>query len=137
MISPSALVRWSTAGDRIERRARHGAAHPAEPEERRRSAHHEAGHAIIGMLTSDADPVRKVSIIPRHRAGGHALGPRDRRCSHDRPYLLGNLKVALGGRVAEEHVLDDITTGAQNDIKQATSLASLTVGAANPVRYSL
>jgi cell division protease FtsH len=108
------------SGDRIERRARHGAAHPAEPEERRRSAHHEAGHAIIGMLTSGADPV------PRHRAGGHALGPRGRRFSYDRPYLLGKLKVALGGRVAEELVLDDITAGAQNDIKQTTSLASLT-----------
>ena len=98
-------------------------------EERRRSAYHEAGHAIIGMLTPGADPVRKVSIIPRGIALGVTLSaPEADRFSYDRPYLLGKIKVALGGRVAEELVFDDITTGAQNDIKQATELARNMVG---------
>ena len=97
--------------------------------ERRRTAYHEAGHAIIGMLTPGADPVRKVSIIPRGIALGVTLSaPEADRFSYDRPYLLGKLKVALGGRVAEELVFDDITTGAQNDIKQATELARSMVG---------
>ena len=99
------------------------------PEERRRTAYHEAGHAIIGMLTPGADPVRKVSIIPRGIALGVTLSaPEADRFSYDRPYLLGKIKVALGGRVAEELVFDDITTGAQNDIKQATEIARNMVG---------
>jgi len=98
-------------------------------QERRRSAYHEAGHAIIGMLTPAADPVRKVSIIPRGIALGVTLSaPEADRFSYDRSYLLGKLKVALGGRVAEELVFDEITTGAQNDIKQATELARNMVG---------
>ncbi len=98
-------------------------------EERRRTAYHEAGHAIIGMLTPGADPVRKVSIIPRGIALGVTLSaPEADRFSYDRQYLLGKIKVALGGRVAEELVFDDITTGAQNDIKQATELARNMVG---------
>jgi cell division protease FtsH len=98
-------------------------------EERRRTAYHEAGHAIIGMLTPGADPVRKVSIIPRGIALGVTLSaPEADRFSYDRPYLLGKIKVALGGRVAEELVYGEITTGAQNDIKQATELARNMVG---------
>jgi len=98
-------------------------------EERRRSAYHEAGHAIVGMLTPGADPVRKVSIIPRGIALGITLSaPEADRFSYDRAYLLGKINVALGGRVAEELVFDDITTGAQNDIKQATELARNMVG---------
>ena len=98
-------------------------------EERRRTAYHEAGHAIIGMLTPGADPVRKVSIIPRGIALGVTLSaPEADRFSYDRGYLLGKINVALGGRVAEELVFDDITTGAQNDIKQATELARNMVG---------
>ena len=98
-------------------------------EERTRTAYHEAGHAIIGMLTPGADPVRKVSIIPRGIALGVTLSaPEADRFSYDRPYLLGKLRVALGGRVAEELVFEDITTGAQNDIKQATELARNMVG---------
>jgi cell division protease FtsH len=97
--------------------------------ERRRTAYHEAGHAIVGMLTPGADPVRKVSIIPRGIALGVTLSaPEADRFSYDRPYLIGKLKAALGGRVAEELVFDDITTGAQNDIKQATELARNMVG---------
>jgi len=98
-------------------------------EERCRSAYHEAGHALIGMLTPGADPVRKVSIIPRGIALGVTLSaPEADRFSYDRPYLLGKIKVALGGRVAEELVFEDITTGAQSDIKQATELARNMVG---------
>ena len=97
--------------------------------DRRRTAYHEAGHAIIGMLTPGADPVRKVSIIPRGIALGVTLSaPEADRFSYDRGYLLGKLRVALGGRVAEELVFDDITTGAQNDIKLATELARNMVG---------
>ena len=91
--------------------------------------YHEAGHAIVGMLTPGADPVRKVSIIPRGVALGVMLSaPEADRFSYDRPYLLGKIKVALGGRVAEEQVFDDITTGAQADIKDVTQLARRMVG---------
>jgi cell division protease FtsH len=99
------------------------------PEERRRTAYHEAGHAIIGTLTPGADPVRKVSIIPRGIALGVTLSaPEADRFSYDRRYLLGKINVALGGRVAEELVFDDITTRAQDDIKQATELPRNMVG---------
>ena len=78
-------------------------------EGRRRSAYHEAGHAIIGMLTPGADPGRKVSIIPRGIALGITLSAQEAdRFSYDRAYLLGKIEVALGGRVAEELVFDDI-----------------------------
>jgi cell division protease FtsH len=98
-------------------------------QERRRTAYHEAGHAIVGMLTPGADPVRKVSIIPRGIALGVTLSaPEADRFSYDRPYLMSKIMVALGGRVAEELVFGEITTGAQNDIKQATELARNMVG---------
>ena len=81
------------------------------------------------MLTPGADPVRKVSIIPRGIALGVTLSaPEADRFSYDRAYLRGKIEVALGGRVAEELVFDDITTGAQNDIKQATEVARNMVG---------
>ena len=99
------------------------------PLERRRTAYHEAGHAIVAMLTPGADPVRKVSIIPRGVALGVTLSaPEADRFSYDRAYLLGKIEVALGGRVAEELIFDDITTGAQNDLKQVTELARKMVG---------
>jgi cell division protease FtsH len=99
------------------------------PEERRRTAYHEAGHAIVAMLTPGADPVRKVSIIPRGISLGVTLSaPEADRFSYDRPYLLGKVKVALGGRVAEELVFEDVTTGAQADIKDVTALARKMVG---------
>ena len=83
-------------------------------EERRRTAYHEAGHALVGMLTPGADPVRKVSIIPRGIALGVTFSaPEADRFSYDRPYLLGKIKVALGGRVAEELVYGEVTTGAR------------------------
>jgi len=98
-------------------------------EERRRTAYHEAGHALIGMLTPGADPVRKVSIIPRGIALGITFSaPEADRFSYDRPYLFGKIKIALGGRVAEELIYSEVTTGAQNDIKQATELARNMVG---------
>jgi cell division protease FtsH len=93
-------------------------------EDRRRIAYHEAGHAIVGMLTPGADPVRKVSIIPRGQALGVTLSaPELDRFNYDEPYLLGKIKVACGGRVAEELVFGDVTTGAESDIQQVTQIA--------------
>lgn len=80
------------------------------PAERRRAAYHEAGHALVGMLIPGADPVRKVSIIPRGIALGVTLSaPEADRFSYDRAYLIGKIKVALGGRVAEELMFDEVT----------------------------
>jgi cell division protease FtsH len=92
--------------------------------ERRRNAYHEAGHAIVSMLTPGADPLRKVSIIPRGAALGVTLSaPESDRFSYDRDYLLGKIRVALGGRVAEEVVFSNVSTGAQADIRTVTDLA--------------
>jgi cell division protease FtsH len=93
-------------------------------DDRERTAYHEGGHAIVGMLTAGADPVRKVSIIPRGMALGVTFSaPESDRFSYDRDYLLGRIKVALGGRVAEELVYGTITTGAESDIQQLTQIA--------------
>ena len=90
-------------------------------DDRRRTAYHEAGHAIVGMLTPGADPVRKVSIIPRGQALGVTFSAPDAdRFNFDEAYLLARIKVALGGRAAEEIVLGDLTTGAESDIQQLT-----------------
>ncbi len=81
-------------------------------EDRRRTAYHEAGHAIVGMLTPGADPVRKVSIIPRGQSLGVTFSAPDAdRFNFDERYLLAQIKVALGGRAAEELVFGDMTTG--------------------------
>src|SRR4051794_27373616 len=97
--------------------------------DRRRTAYHEGGHAIVGMLTAGADPVRKVSIIPRGLALGVTLSaPEGDKFSYDEEYLLGKIKVALGGRVAEELVFGEITTGAESDIQQLTEIARRMVG---------
>jgi cell division protease FtsH len=98
-------------------------------EDRRRTAYHEAGHALVGMLTPGADPVRKISIVPR----GHALGvtfqsPDADRYSYSASYLRGRIAGALAGRAAEELVYDDVTTGAENDLEQATGIAKQMVG---------
>ena len=99
------------------------------PAERKRTAYHEAGHAIVAMFTEDADPVRKVSIIPRGMALGVTLSaPEADRFSYDKAYLLGKIKVALGGRVAEEMIFEEVTTGAQSDLKQVTEIARRMVG---------
>jgi cell division protease FtsH len=97
--------------------------------DRRRTAIHEAGHAIVGMLTAEADPVRKVSIIPRGIALGATFSsPADDRLSYDEGYLLARIKVALGGRAAEELVYDELTTGAESDLEQLTEIARQMVG---------
>jgi cell division protease FtsH len=99
------------------------------PEDRERTAYHESGHALVGMLTPSADPVRKVSIIPRGMALGVTLStPDSDRVSYSREDLDAKIKVALGGRVAEEIVYDTITTGAESDIQQLTQIARQMVG---------
>ena len=98
-------------------------------EDRRRTAYHEAGHAIMGMLTPGADPVRKVSIIPRGMALGVTFSAPDAdRFNFDERHLIAQIKVALGGRSAEEVVFGDITTGAESDIQQLTRIARAMVG---------
>jgi cell division protease FtsH len=99
------------------------------PEDRERTAYHESGHALVGMLTPNADPVRKVSIIPRGMALGVTLSTPDAdRVSYSREDLDAKIKVALGGRVSEEIVYDTITTGAESDIQQLTQIARQMVG---------
>jgi len=100
-----------------------------EPADRERTAYHESGHALVGMLTPSADPVRKVSIIPRGMALGVTLStPDSDRVSYSLEELHAKIKVALGGRVAEEVVYGRITTGAESDIQQLTMIARQMVG---------
>ena len=99
------------------------------PEDRERTAYHESGHALVGMLTPDADPVRKISIIPRGQALGVTLSTPDADVvSYSREDLEAKINVALGGRVAEEVVYGKITTGAESDIQQLTQIARQMVG---------
>ena len=99
------------------------------PEDRERTAYHESGHALVGMLTPDADPVRKVSIIPRGQALGVTLStPEGDVVSYSREDLEAKIDVSLGGRVAEEVVYGKITTGAESDIQQLTNIARQMVG---------
>jgi cell division protease FtsH len=98
-------------------------------EEKRRTAYHEAGHALVGMLTPGADPVRKISIVPR----GHALGvtfqsPDTDRHFYSEGYLRGRLAGLLGGRAAEQLAFGDVTTGSEHDLEQATALARQMIG---------
>ena len=98
-------------------------------EERRRTAYHEAGHALIGMLQPGADPVRKVSIIPRGRALGVTLStPASDRYGYDANYLRGRIIGALGGMAAEQEVFNVVTTGAENDLEMVTRIARSMVG---------
>jgi cell division protease FtsH len=97
--------------------------------DRERTAYHEAGHALVGMLTPGADPVRKVSIIPRGMALGVTLStPDSDRVSYSREDLEAKIRVALGGRVAEELIYGTITSGAESDIQQLTAIARQMVG---------
>ena len=97
--------------------------HIMSDEERRLTAYHEGGHTLVGMMLEHADPVHKVTIIPRGRAGGYTLMlPKEDRSYATRSELLDRLKVAMGGRVAEEVVLKEISTGASQDIKQASRI---------------
>jgi len=93
-------------------------------EEKRVTAYHEAGHTLVGLKVPNADPVHKVTIIPR----GMALGvtqqlPEGDRHNYSQEYLLGQIAILMGGRIAEETFLGSITTGASNDIERATELA--------------
>jgi cell division protease FtsH len=97
--------------------------------DRERTAYHEAGHALAGMLNPDADPVRKVSIIPRGVALGVTFAsPEADRFSHDEDYLRAKIQVALAGRAAEWIVYGNVTTGAESDIAQLTDIARGMVG---------
>ncbi|HTR32594.1 MAG TPA: ATP-dependent zinc metalloprotease FtsH [Gaiellaceae bacterium] len=99
------------------------------PADRRRTAYHEGGHAIVGMLTPGADPVRKISIIPRGIALGVTFAAPDTdRFNYSELELRAKIKVALGGRAAEEVVFGDLTTGAESDIQQLTQIARQMVG---------
>ena len=93
------------------------------PFEKRIVAYHEAGHALVGYLLPNTDPVHKVSIIPRGRAGGYTLMfPEEDRYYMTKTELLDRISTLLGGRVAEKLVLKDISTGAQNDLERATQI---------------
>jgi cell division protease FtsH len=99
------------------------------PKDRERTAYHESGHALVGMLTPGADPVRKVSIIPRGMALGVTLStPDSDRVSYSREELEAKIRVSLGGRAAEEIVYGSITSGAESDIQQLTQIARQMIG---------
>jgi cell division protease FtsH len=94
------------------------------PEERKITAYHESGHTLVAKLIPGTDPIHKVTIIPR----GMALGltqqlPMDEKHTYPKTYLNNNIAILMGGRVAEELVLHDMTTGAGNDLERATELA--------------
>ena len=93
-------------------------------EERRNTAYHEAGHALIGKLLPKCDPVHKVTIIPRGRALGVTMSlPEKDRYSYDKEYMLNQIAMLFGGRIAEEVFMNQMTTGASNDFERATHLA--------------
>jgi cell division protease FtsH len=93
-------------------------------EEKRNTAYHEAGHTLVGIKVPNADPIHKVSIIPRGMALGVTMQlPEADRYSHTKDYLEGQVAILMGGRIAEEIFLNHMTTGASNDIERATELA--------------
>ncbi len=93
-------------------------------DERRSTAYHEAGHAVLGRLLPKCDPVHKVTIIPRGRALGVTMSlPERDRYSYDRVYMLSQISMLFGGRIAEEVFMNEMTTGASNDFERATHLA--------------
>ena len=94
------------------------------PEDRKITAYHEAGHALVAYYTAGADPVHKITITPRGRALGiTAQLPENEKFNYQKKYLLGRLNILMGGRAAEQIIFDDITTGAGNDIEVATGIA--------------
>lgn len=94
------------------------------PDEKKMVAYHEAGHAVIGLKVNKASVVQKVTIVPRGRAGGYALyTPVEEKFNYAKSELLAMITSALGGRVAEEIIFNDVTTGAYDDFKRATKLA--------------
>ncbi len=95
-----------------------------DEEERRNTAYHEAGHALIGKLLPKSDPVHKVTIIPRGRALGVTMSlPEKDKYSYDREYMLNKIAMLFGGRIAEEVFMNQMTTGASNDFERATQMA--------------
>jgi cell division protease FtsH len=93
-------------------------------EERRNTAYHESGHALIGKLMPKCDPVHKVTIIPRGRALGVTMSlPAQDRYSYDKDYMLNQISMLFGGRIAEEVFMNQMTTGASNDFERATTIA--------------
>jgi cell division protease FtsH len=93
-------------------------------EERRNTAYHESGHALIGKLLPKCDPVHKVTIIPRGRALGVTMSlPAQDRYSYDKDYMLNQISMLFGGRIAEEVFMNQMTTGASNDFERATHIA--------------
>ena len=126
-------VRWGRA-----KRSRE-----VDENDRKMTAYHEAGHALVQYLLKDADPLHKVSIIPRGPMGGATFSlPEKDRLYYSKKYCLAQLQVCFGGRVAEELFCDDITSGAQSDIKQATMIAREMItewgmgDELGPIRYS-
>ena len=114
-----------------------------EEKDRKVTAYHEAGHAIVSVKTPDQDPVHKVTIVSRGRALGATLSlPERDDYNHWRRKLLGRIAVCFGGRIAEEIVFGDVSAGAQNDIEQATNLAKVMVcelgmsPAVGPIKYT-
>ena len=114
-----------------------------EEEDKKVTAYHEAGHAIVSMLTPDQDPVHKVTIVSRGRALGATMSlPEKDDYNHWRKKLLGRIAVCFGGRVAEDLVFGDVSAGAQNDIEQATNLARVMVcelgmsAKVGPIKYT-
>ncbi|MEK7566873.1 MAG: ATP-dependent zinc metalloprotease FtsH, partial [Patescibacteria group bacterium] len=98
--------------------------HILSPKEKKISAYHEAGHALVAAVMPEADPVHKVSIISRGRAAGYTLKiPIEDRHLYSKAHFLAELAVALGGYAAEKTIFSEITTGASNDLKQATAVA--------------
>jgi cell division protease FtsH len=93
-------------------------------EEKKLTAYHEAGHALVASVTEGADPVHKVSIIPRGQALGMTMQlPIDEKHGYSKKYIEGRLSIMMGGREAEELIFNELTTGAGNDLEQATSIA--------------
>ena len=93
-------------------------------DEKKTTAYHEAGHTLVAALTKGADPVHKVTIIPRGRALGVTMQlPIDEKHGYSKEYVEGRLAILMGGRAAEELIFDELTTGAGKDIEQATKIA--------------
>src|SRR5439155_20217118 len=94
------------------------------PADRERIAYHESGHALLGLLQADADPVRRVTIVPRGQALGVTISvPEADRYNYSENYLRVRIVNALGGRAAEQVIYGTVTTGAENDLKQVTEVA--------------
>ena len=93
-------------------------------DERRNTAYHESGHAVVARLMPKSDPVHKVTIVPRGRALGLTMQlPKEDRYAYDRQYLLTRIAILFGGRIAEEVFMNQMTTGASNDFERATQMA--------------